>query len=105
MLCVTTNIPKTYTQRLLTHYQEKWTDVTETSNDQSTQLCFVESTLRVSDYSIHYQAYIDLKFIGRCNPYSFSLNICGIPYHTINVTLKLLYVNKPMVKLMRKDKG
>ena len=55
-----------YTQ-LLTRYQEKWTDVTETSNDQSIQLCFIENALLVADQSIQFQAYTDLKFIDRCN--------------------------------------
>ena len=67
MLCSTMNTPETYTHVLLTRYQEKWTDVTKTSNDQSIPLCFIENARRVADHWIQFQAYTDLNFIGRCN--------------------------------------
>ena len=67
MQYITTNIPEKYAHRFLTRRQEKWTDVTKTSNDQPIQLCFIENTLRVADHSIQFQAYTDLKFKDRCN--------------------------------------
>jgi len=43
--------------------------MTKTTDDQSTQICFIRTTLHVSDYSIYYPVYTDMKCIGQCNSY------------------------------------
>ena len=54
---------------------------------QHNNINLIATTLHVSDHSIHYHVYTDLKFTGNCNTQHFNINTFGIPQDKINVTV------------------
>jgi hypothetical protein len=55
-----------YTKSVIRYFILTMRNLNKT-NDQSTQLYFIRIAIHVSDHSIHYQAYTELKFTGKCN--------------------------------------
>jgi len=63
-------------------------EITKTTNDPSTQLHCIRTTLHISHHSVYHQVYTDLKFTDKCNTY-YNITPCWVPKDKINVTIKL----------------